>query len=72
MTAKEHIKHAMSLTVDNSMYELSKAKNILNDIAGTITTPELIEDWNYAMEHINDTMRDQEKLARAGKQIRIY
>lgn len=71
MTARQAIEYAELLTVSSSMYELQKARTLLNRTAEFVTTPELVERWGYASEHINDTMADQMAMAKAGQTIRI-
>ena len=71
MTAREIIDHAMTLTTDSSMLQLAEARNQLNRIGDIVTSPELVEAWGYASEHINDTIADQDNLAKSGTILRI-
>lgn len=71
MTAKETIDRALTLTTDSSMYELAQAQGKLRRCSDLVTSPELIEDWMRAWQHVEETKIAQDAIAHSGQPVRI-
>jgi hypothetical protein len=69
MTAPQIIEYAHSLNTNSTLLELGRARRLLNSMEDVITSPELVEAWGHASEHINDTLADQDRLAKYGKRL---